>query len=52
MVGTPGHIALIVPSFARNNTYSLRGVGVYHYLGNHSWESPAGGETIFHLSFL
>lgn len=38
MVGTPGHIALIVPHYACFNEDSLEGVGVYRYRGNHRWE--------------
>lgn len=38
MVGTPGHVALIVPHFARFNEHSVTGVGVYRYKGNHQWD--------------
>jgi hypothetical protein len=38
MIGIPNHIALIVPHFARGNLDSLKGVGIYKYLGNHNWE--------------
>jgi hypothetical protein len=47
MIETPGHIALIVPNFARGNRASLRGVGVYEYLGDHDWRtwSPKSGRV-------
>jgi hypothetical protein len=37
MIGQPGHVSLIVPHFAFRNLLSLRGVGIYEYLGNHEW---------------
>lgn len=52
MVGTAGHLALIVPHFARFNTFSLRGVGVYRYCGNHRWQTCTDREPAFHLSLL
>jgi proteasome lid subunit RPN8/RPN11 len=52
MVGTPGHVALIVPSFARGNSLSLRGVGVYRYRGNHQWQERSRRDPIFSLSLL
>ena len=39
MIETAGHIALIVPGFACGNRASLKGVGVYEYLGNHEWRT-------------
>jgi hypothetical protein len=39
MIETPGHIALIVPHFAKGNRASLKGVGVYEYLGDHEWRT-------------
>jgi len=41
MVGTPGHVALIVPHFARFNDDSFDGVGMYLYRGNHRWDDCA-----------
>jgi hypothetical protein len=38
MVAQIGHVALIVPHFAKGNSYSLRGVGVHEYLGDHRWK--------------
>ena len=37
MIGTPGHVALIVPSYARSNDDSFDGVGMYKYHGDHRW---------------
>ena len=37
MVDTPGHMALIVPYFAKGNESSLKGVGIFEYLGDHQW---------------
>ncbi|HWX20150.1 MAG TPA: hypothetical protein VN578_09635 [Candidatus Binatia bacterium] len=39
MIETPGHVALIVPNFAKGNRASLKGVGVYEYLGDHEWRT-------------
>jgi hypothetical protein len=52
MVGSPGHVALIAPHFARENALSLRGVGIYRYLGNHRWETCTARSGAFHLSLL
>lgn len=38
MVSTPGHLALIVPSFALNKWQGLRGVGIFEYMGGHQWK--------------
>ena len=39
MIALPGHIALILPDFARNAKSSLTGAGIYEYLGNHEWKT-------------
>jgi hypothetical protein len=39
MIETAGHIALIVPYFAKQNASSLKGVGIYEYIGEHEWET-------------
>jgi hypothetical protein len=38
MIELPGHIALILPHFAARSKWSLKGVGIYEYLGDHQWE--------------
>jgi hypothetical protein len=42
MVARAGHIALIVPNFARPGV-AMRSVGMYEYLGNHEWNVPGYG---------
>ena len=39
MISQRGHVALIVPNFARRTLQKLRGVGIHEYLGNHQWKS-------------
>jgi hypothetical protein len=51
MVGTAGHVALIVSDFAKKNTFSLRGVGIYRYRGNHRWQTCGDGSA-FALSLI
>lgn len=43
MVGIPGHIAFIVPRFARGQV-RLRDVLMYVYQGNHQWTAHWGSE--------
>ena len=38
-VAFSGHLSLIVPYFARKNSFSLAGVGIYEYLGDHKWKT-------------
>jgi proteasome lid subunit RPN8/RPN11 len=38
MIETSGHIALILPDFAGGNEWSLKGVGIFEYLGGHQWK--------------
>ena len=44
MIATPGHIALIVPGFARRMV-GARELGVYEYLGGHRWQCYDGKAT-------
>jgi proteasome lid subunit RPN8/RPN11 len=44
MVALKGHIALIVPSFAKGNPRP-RDLGLYVYEGNHQWASYSGSEV-------
>lgn len=39
MMARPGHIALIVPTYAKNNCLRLKGVGAYIYHGDGRWEN-------------
>jgi hypothetical protein len=38
IVSQPGHVAIILPSFASRRWPSLKGAGVYEYQGNHQWK--------------
>jgi proteasome lid subunit RPN8/RPN11 len=38
MVALPGHVAIILPNFARGVT-SARDIGLHQYLGSHRWVS-------------
>ncbi len=37
MMARAGHLALIVPNYARRNRFSLFGVGAFEYQGNERW---------------
>lgn len=50
MVETQGHIALIIPNFARGNRASLDGVGIYEYLGDHHWRIWSADSGIFKVT--
>ncbi len=39
MVAQPGHIALILPNYAKRTTRPLGGGSVYEYLGDHEWQT-------------
>lgn len=39
MINNPGHVAVIVPHYARRSQQSLNGVGIYEYLGHHQWRT-------------
>jgi proteasome lid subunit RPN8/RPN11 len=39
MIGQKGHVSLIAPYFAQRNLFSLHGVGIFLYVGNHEWVS-------------
>lgn len=41
MVAVPGHIALIVPCFAKKNARTLAGVGIHEYIKNYRWNQWA-----------
>jgi proteasome lid subunit RPN8/RPN11 len=42
MMARAGHLALIVPSYARGNRFSLSGVGAYEYRGDEHWRDCRG----------
>lgn len=39
MINMKGHIALILPNYAQNHFMSFKGIGVYEYLGDHTWKT-------------
>ena len=41
MIATPGHVALIVPSFDQHPV-GASDLGVYEYQGNHCWQNYSG----------
>ena len=41
MISQAGHVALIVPHYARRRLQTLSGVGVHEYLGDHRWKAWA-----------
>jgi proteasome lid subunit RPN8/RPN11 len=41
MIATSGHIALIVPNFAKRMVRQHE-IGIYEYLGNHRWHDHSG----------
>lgn len=48
MIAQPGHVALIVPKFARD--FRMEDVSIYEYLGGHSWRdhgSARGGRFFY-----
>lgn len=51
MISQVGHIALIVPRFARTWCWRFKGVGIYEYLGNHRWRDLGGPDRRRRISF-
>ena len=47
-VSIPGHVALIVPDFARDGE-RLETLGVYEYLGEHRWRHISGAAVAAYL---
>lgn len=39
MVAQPGHLAMILPNYAKPNRKPLCGAAVYEYLGDHRWKT-------------
>jgi hypothetical protein len=52
MICRAGHIALILPEFARAPV-NPSAIGIYRYLGNKCWESvpPSARRTFLHIGF-
>jgi proteasome lid subunit RPN8/RPN11 len=51
-VAFPGHLSLITPYYARKNSWSLSGVGIYEYLGDHKWKTFAPRDKRVELVLL
>jgi len=39
MLPNVGHIALILPNFGYTSAWSMKGAGIYEYLGDHHWRT-------------
>jgi hypothetical protein len=52
MVAQPGHLAIILPDFAQGNSFSLRGAGIYQYLGDHRWKDHDAYSGAITISIL
>jgi proteasome lid subunit RPN8/RPN11 len=50
MIVEKGHIALIVPNYARNRSQMLQGVGIYEYLGDKKWKIHTGSPDYINLT--
>lgn len=48
MIGVPGHLALIVPFFARSPV-ALESLGFFEYRGSHRWRNLGGAKINQHL---
>ena len=48
MIGVPGHLALIVPFFARP-PIALESLGFFEYRGSHRWRNLGGSKINQHL---
>ena len=51
MIGVPGHLALIVPFFARAPV-ALERLGYFEYRGNHRWRNLGGLKINQHLHII
>jgi proteasome lid subunit RPN8/RPN11 len=52
MIAQKGHVALIVPNYARRLRFSLRGVGIYEYLGEGRWRTHANRSGFVRITNL
>jgi hypothetical protein len=52
MIARQGHVALIVPDFARWPVATQR-MGIYEYRGDHQWfdRSPSNSSQYFYIGF-
>jgi proteasome lid subunit RPN8/RPN11 len=52
MIAQKGHMALIIPNYARRLRFSLRGVGIFEYLGDGQWRQWPARSGIVSLTCL
>jgi len=52
MVAQVGHIALILPNYAKRNRKYLRGASIYEYLGDHKWKPWPGKSGPIEITLL
>jgi proteasome lid subunit RPN8/RPN11 len=52
MVAQKGHFALIVPNFAKKPRRNLTGIGIYEYLGDHTWQTHTPKKSPVKITFL
>jgi len=52
MIAQKGHIALIIPNYAKKLQLSLKGVGIYLYKGDHRWVDLTSKLNSIKLTFL
>lgn len=50
MVAQKGHVAIILPLFAKRSARSLRGAGIFEYLGDHEWQKWSAKSNAVFLS--
>jgi proteasome lid subunit RPN8/RPN11 len=49
MIHQAGHLALIIPFFASKIQKSLKGIGVYEYLGSGNWKTHLKKSKVFSI---
>ncbi len=52
MIAQKGHVALIIPNYARRLRFTLRGVGIYEYLGDGKWRQWPSRSGIVRITIL
>jgi len=52
MIAQPGHVALIIPNYARGVRLTLRGVGIFEYLGEGEWRQSSSHSGIVRITNL
>ena len=52
MIPQKGHMALILPNYARGSRFGLRGVGIFQYMGDGEWQQWKPSSGIIRLTCL